>query len=400
MEKFEYRVKDQEGQTRKGLVEAVNQKQAVAILREKGWLVVSLRIKKQSPLKLSGGFLKRVSIADKVNFTRQFSTMINAGLPITEALSILETQSRPAMSLIISEILREVESGASLADALSKHSNVFNQVYVSLIRAGEAAGTLDQILLRLADNLEKQKEFRNRVKGAMVYPAIVIAGMIIVAAIMIIFVIPKMTAIYEEFQAELPVTTKLLLKISKLITSFWWLVLPLFGGLVLVIVLAFRKPEFKKYLDRVLFKLPIIGNLNKQMVLTEFTRTLGLLVGAGILIVDALNVVRHSFQSSTYEKAVVEAASEVEKGLPLAVALGGTEVFPPILPQMIAVGEETGKLDEVLRKLSVYFEQEADVAIKGLTTALEPLIMIILGIGVGFLIIAIIMPIYNLTSQF
>ena len=400
MEKFKYKTKDKEGKTVQGLVEASNITQAAKILREKDLLVISLFPKGESLTAQVKKGLGRVTIQDKVNFTRQLSTMINAGLTITESLSILENQANPAMGQLLNDVVREVEGGGNFADALEKHPKVFDQIYVALIRSGEAAGVLDKILLRLADNLEKNSEFRRRIKGAMVYPIIVVGGMIGVMAIMMIFVIPKLTMVYEEFQADLPISTKILIGVSKFASHFWWIVLIILAGLVFLVRLLAQNLQFKKQLDGLTFKLPIIGKLRKGMMLTEFTRTLGLLIGSGILIVEAIDVTRKSLGSPNYEEKMEQASKEVEKGLPLATALARTEIFPPILPQMIAVGEETGKLDEVLGKVSTYFEQEADAAVKGLTTAIEPIIMIVLGIGVGFLMISIIMPIYNLTNKF
>jgi len=400
MEKFEYQAKDSWGKKLKGIVEASDEKQAVKILQGKNLLVISLKPKRESWFSEVRGIFTRVGTADKVNFTRQLATMITAGLRLTEALDILETQSSPKMKKIVGEIRRDVEGGKDLASALEKHSNIFDHVYIALIRAGELSGALEKVLGRLADNLEKQKEFRNKIKGAMIYPIIVISGMILVGAIMIIFVIPKMTVIYEEFQAELPAPTKILIALSKFITLFWWLGGVIVVGMIAGVKVLFKNPHFRKEYDRILFKVPIVGNLRQKTILSEFTRTLGLLVGTGILIIDALQIVRRSLGSVIYERALEEARKEVEKGLPLASALAGTEVFPPILPQMIAVGEETGKLDEVLGRVSTYFEQDADTAVKGLTTAVEPLIMVILGVGVAFLMISVIMPIYNLTSQF
>lgn len=400
MNKFKYKAKDKEGRTVQGLVEASNITQAAKILRERELLVVSLLPKGESLTTQVKKGLGRITVQDKVNFTRQLSTMINAGLTITEALSILENQSSPALGFLISEVVRKVEGGGNLADALEEHPRVFDQIYVALIRSGETAGVLDKVLLRLADNLEKQSEFRRKIKGAMVYPIIVLGGMVAVIAIMVIFVIPKLTMVYEEFQADLPITTKLLIGISKFASHFWWMAAAILAGLVFLVKVLSQKPEFKKQFDQVLFRLPIVGKLRKSLMLTEFTRTLGLLIGSGILIVEAIEVTCKSLGSPNYEEKMREASKEVEKGLPLATALARTEIFPPILPEMIAVGEETGKLDEVLGKVSAYFEQEADVAVKGLTTAIEPIIMIILGVGVGFLMISIIMPIYNLTSKF
>lgn len=400
MERFEYKAKNKEGSTVKGIVEAKDEKEAVKILHERNFIIISLFPKKESFLTGIKGTFSRVSITDKVHFTRQLATMINAGLRVTEALEILESQSSPGMRKIVREILRDVEGGGSLSSSLEKYPSVFDPIYITSIRAGEASGVLEKVLSRLADNLEKQREFRARIKAAMVYPSIVVGGMIVVAAIMIIFVIPKMTLIYEEFQAQLPLSTRILISVSRFISLFWWLILLGIVGVVIGIKTLLRNPDFRKRYDQVLFKIPIIGSIKQKTLLTEFSRTLSLLVGTGILIIEALNIVRHSLGSPVYEEAIEVASKEIERGLPLAAALAQTEVFPPILPQMIAVGEETGQLDEVLRKVSAYFEQEADAAVKGLTTALEPLIMIILGVGVAFLMVAVIMPIYNLTSQF
>jgi len=401
MEKFEYKAKDRQGKSLKGIVEAPDEKQAVKILREKGLLVISLKTKKESfTEEIKGVLFKRVSLTDKVNFTRQLATMLTAGLRVTEALEILENQASVGMRKIVEEIRRDIEGGRDLASSLEKHPQVFDQVYVALIRAGEAAGVLEKVLGRLADNLEKQKEFQGKIKSAMIYPAIIILGMIAVATIMIIFVIPKMTALYEEFQAQLPLPTRILLGISKFATLFWWLILAIIGGFVVLLKTLFKNPAFRKEYEKILFKLPIFGNLRQKSILTEFTRTLGLLVGTGILIVEALKILKASLGSLIYKEAIEQTAEEVEKGLPLASALAETGIFPFVLPQMISVGEETGKLDEVLERVSNYFQQESENAVKGLTSAIEPIIMIILGIGVAFLMISVIMPIYNLTSQF
>lgn len=400
MKKFNYKAKDKKGKTAIGIVEAGDEKQAARILQEKGFLVISISPFKKSLVAQVGPLIGRISTTDLVNFTRQLSTMVTAGLQLTVSLDILEAQAKPAMAKIVTEIRREVESGGTLAGAMEKHSQAFDQVYIALVRAGEAAGSLDKVLSRLADNLERKREFQRKIKGAMVYPAIVIAAMLVVATIMILFVIPRMMTIYEEFQADLPMTTKILLAISSFATQYWYLFLVfLVGGSFLLRILS-RTPQFKTQVDALTFRLPIIGKLKTQVMLTEFSRTLSLLVGAGVLIIDALKIVVNSFSSPLYQRAVEKAIEKVEKGSALASALAQEAIFPPILPQMIAVGEETGKIDDVLKKVSVYFEQEAEMRVKGLTTAIEPLIMIVLGVGVGFLVIAVIMPIYNLTAQF
>lgn len=400
MQKFNYKVKNKEGKTVSGVVEAREPKQAAKILQEKGFLVISISPFKKSLATQIGSFSGRATTTDLVNFTRQLSTMVTAGLQITNSLDILESQAKPGMSKVVGDIRRTVEGGGTLSGAMGKHPQVFDQIYVALVKAGEAAGSLDKVLSRLADNLEKRREFNRKIKGAMVYPIIVILAMVAVGTIMVLFVLPKMMSIYDEFQADLPMATKILLSISNFATEFWYLALILLIGLAFAGRLLSRNAQFKAQFDKITFNLPIIGKLKTEVMLTEFSRTLSLLVGAGVLIVEALNIVVDSFSSPLYRDAIERSIEKVEKGFSLATALAQEGIFPPILPQMIAVGEETGKIDEVLQKVSVYFEQEAEMAVKGLTTAIEPLIMIVLGVGVGFLVIAVIMPIYNLTSQF
>lgn len=401
MRRFSYKAKDPKSKTVSGVIEARDEKMAVATLRQKGLVTFRLIPIQENIISASlGKVFNRVSLTDLVNFTRQLSTMVTAGLTIDDALVILRDQSSSAFSVIIDDILNSVEGGSSFAQALEKHPKQFSKVYVSLIKAGETAGVLDQVLLRLADNLEKQREFSGKVKGAMIYPVIVVVGMILVAIVMMVMVIPKLMELYKDFNAQLPTPTRILMNVSDFMVTYWWM------GLILLFLgtysfLMFRKTPFgRRYVDSMILKIPVFGNVIKQIALTEMTRTLGLLVSAGVSIVEAINIVSDSMGNVIFEDALKESAKQVEKGLPLAGSLSVYEEFPPIVPQMISVGEETGKLDEVLGKLSKYFETESDQMVKGLTTAIEPLIMIVLGIGVAFLVLSVILPIYNLTSQF
>jgi len=249
--------------------------------------------------------------------------------------------------------------------------------------------------------MEKQVEFKGKVKGALVYPVIVVVGMVLVAAIMMIFVIPKMLSLYSEFGAELPGPTKVLVVISGFLARFWWLMLAIMA-IGINFLTAYRRTALgRKKIDELVLKIPIFGELQKQVILTELTRTLSLLVGTGVSILESLGILSQISSNAVIELALKDCAKLVEKGFPLAYAFSRhPEAFPHILTQMIAVGEETGKMSEVLSKVSHVFEVESDQKIKALTSAIEPIVMIILGIGVGFLVIAVILPIYNLTSQF
>lgn len=401
MPEFFYKAKDKFGKEIKGLVEAKETKQAISILREKGYFTYFL-VEKSSGIfsQVAKKIFQRIPLSDVTNFTRQLSTMINAGLPLTEALVILKSQEKSKIAPVAGKILQDVEGGISLADSLKKFPKVFSPVYVALVRAGESAGVLDNVLLRLADNLESQREFRAKLKGAMIYPAIIIVGMVAVMFIMMVIVIPKLLALYKEFDAKLPAPTQVLISVSDFMVKFWWLLLLLVMGLFYLAKMVSLNKVGRRKIDEFKLKIPVAGNLIKEVILAEFTRTLALLVGSGVSIVEALEISAKTANNVLIEEGLKQAGSQVEKGFPLASALVENPLFPQILPQMLSVGEETGKVDEVLMKVSKFFQSESEESLKGLTTALEPLIMILLGIGVGFLVIGIILPIYNLTSQF
>ena len=397
---FRYKVRNSAGEVSTGVLESADEQQAVAILRSKGLLITSLSAADNLNIEALLSKFSKPKADEISNFTRQLSTMISSGLPLVDALKILKNQSSPALKDILDKVLTEVEGGSSLADAMSSTGEVFSSVYIALVRAGESAGVLDVVLKKLAENLESQREFRSKTKGALLYPAIVFVGMIAISIIMMVLVVPRLTAMYKDFGAELPLPTKILIGTSDFFAN----------NILIVIVVAivgyffylnWVKTEVGALIvEQISFRMPIMGKLKKDLILTEFARTVSVLLGAGISILDALNIVADTLGSKVFGAQVKQAAVFVEKGVALSEAIGRIEGFPPILTQMIAVGEETGKMDEVLGKLAAFYESESETKIKALTTAIEPLIMIIMGVGVGFLVIAVIMPIYNLTSQF
>lgn len=401
MKRFHYTARDKNGKKLKGKVEAATIHEAARLLRDRGLVVVKLSPDRETLKSLWMKVVNRITLSDIAIFTQQFATMVTSGLPITDALVIIKSQSKPGMQVVVGQVLSDVEGGSSLAAALEKHPKPFSRVYTALVRAGEEGGVLDKILLRLADDLESEREFRGKVKGALIYPAIVIIGMFAVIAVMMIFVVPRLTGLYSEFQADLPAPTRILIATSNAAQQFWWVLLILVVGLVWGLI-AFSKTEVgRAKIDRWKLKVPIFGKLQKQIMLAEMSRTLGLLVGAGISILEGLNIVSDVVDNTVFTKALSRVSGQVEKGFALAHALSQEpDIFPPMLFQMLVVGEETGKLDEALLKVAVIFEQESDQSVKGLTAAIEPLIMVVLGVGVGFLVISIILPIYNLTNQF
>ncbi len=397
---YKYTAKNEYGESVKGKVEARNKSHAASALISRNLLVIDIVSIADSSLNFIQSKFGGVKTDDVVNLTRQLATMISAGLPLATALAILQEQSKPAMSAIVSKVLQDIEGGSTFAKALQEHPGVFSRVYIQLVRAGEIGGMLDGVLERLAETLEKQKDFAAKTKGAMIYPAIVMIAMLVVGFVMMVFVMPQLTAMYKDFGAELPITTKILIGMSDFMVKFWWLFI---GGAVAGFfgVRTWSKTEAgERIIDELLFKIPVIGNLRVKLILTEFARTLSLLIHAGVSLLESLEIVGTAISSYSFRNAVLDSKEEVEKGANLSASLGSHEVFPSILSQMVAVGEETGRMDEILLKLSEYYEKESEYGVKNLTAMMEPLIMIVLGIGVGFLVISIMMPIYSLTTQF
>jgi type IV pilus assembly protein PilC len=401
MKRFNYKAKDKSGNLITGEVEAMNPSAAAKLVKERGLYVISISPKLESPFAIIRRLKDRITPSDVATFTRQLSTMINAGLPITEAILILRSQSKGSMQKIVAQILADIEAGDSFSNSLSKHPKVFSRTYIALVKSGEVGGVMDAVLLRLADDLEKQQEFKSRVKGALIYPTIIIIGMVIVSFVMMIFVIPRLLSLYKDFNATMPLPTLILIGISNFLIRFWYIILVLAGIGLYVFNLYKAVPEGRRKIDALMFKIPVFGELQRQIILTELTRTLSLMVGAGVPILEALNITSEVVGNTIISDALKDAARQVERGFPIAFSFSRhPEAFPFLLSQMVAVGEETGKMDEVLTKISHIFEVESDEKVKGLTAAIEPIVMVVLGLGVGFLVIAVILPIYNLTSNF
>lgn len=398
---FHYNARTADGQMTTGLVEAPTSQIATQLLHDKQLFVISLG---QTKERSSTTFLTRfqkVSFSDIVNFTRQLATMVVAGLSLPDSLSILRAQTQnPVIVGMLMDIEHQIIGGGNLGNALAKYPQHFSNLYISLVRAGESSGTLDQVLTRLADTLEAQQEFRGKVTGAMIYPIIIVVGMVVVVMIMMTVVVPKLTDLYKDFNVSLPITTQILIAVSQFFVHYWWLMILVGTGSVIAFGRWRKTLVGELAIDSLLLKLPLFGNLQKKIILVEFTRTLSMLVASGIHILDGLNILKDSLGNVLFRTVVAEIAKKVEKGFPLGETFGQYPVFPPIVSQMMKVGEETGKLDDALLKLSVYFQSDSERLVKGLTTAMEPLIMVVLGVGVGFIVISVITPIYSLTSQF
>ena len=318
-----------------------------------------------------------------------------------ESLHILKKQiKKQAVNDLVDKIITEVEEGSTFSQALASYPQAFSSIYISLIRAGETSGLLDKVMTRLADNLEKEQKLRSQIRGALLYPVIVIAMMIVVIFIMMLFVIPQLNVLYESLTIELPFATQILINMSNFTISFWPLIVGALLGSLFILRRWYKTVTGRKRIDSAVFSIPVFGRIIRFRILTEVSRTFGLLIGAGEPVVESLTQIKKITGNVLYENAIDRIANQVEKGVSIGDAFNASTLFPPLLVQMIRVGEQTGKLDENLGRAGEYFEREVEQSVKTLTTAIEPFIMAVLGLGVAFLLLAVITPLYKLTSSF
>ncbi len=382
-------------------IDADNEESVLAYLRKNGLFPVEIRPSLGSQLAKLNAFVDRITFNNIVDITRQLAIMLNAGLTIVDALDILKNQIKQAsLRELIDDIERQVKGGSSLSNALRKYPQHFSNLYIALIKSGEASGKLSEILIKLADNLEKQREFNSKLKGAMVYPAVIVSAMVVVIFIMVAFVLPRMLALYKDFNVTLPLPTQILIVVSSFTSSYWPFIIIFSALSVFLLRKYFRSRTGKKYFGILSLKMPVFSNIIKQAALVDSTRTLAILTGAGVSILDAMTIVIDTTNNVVFQDAFKRVYKNVEKGQSLGNSLAQEGVFPPILVQMTIVGENTGNLDDTLERLSKYFEFQSENAIKALTILIEPAILVVLGIGVAFLVLAVILPIYKLTESF
>ncbi|OGK66316.1 hypothetical protein A2313_03600 [Candidatus Roizmanbacteria bacterium RIFOXYB2_FULL_41_10] len=400
---FDYQIIDRKHKRSHGTIEASSMKEARSILKEKEAFIVRLKAKTEIFKNIQG--LRRnkngkLNFNSLVDFTRQMGIMINAGLSLVDALSIIVDQTKDInQKLVIGRLSDYIKSGSSLSTGMTDMPDSFPNYYISLIKAGESSGKLDDVFLRLAENLEKSREFRGKVSGALVYPMLIIIGIVVVAFVMMTFVLPQLLEMYKNFDVELPATTQFIINFSNFLSKFWPLVIvaTFVAGVLLRTLLT--KPRYRRILDMYLIKMPVFGNIIQKSILVETTRTLSILIQSGVPLLESLTIVKRTTNNALYREAFEDIYNDVEKGRSLGESLASSGIFPAIFVQMTSVGERTGKLDDTLLRLSKYFQMESELAIKTATTLIEPAILVILGLGVGFLITSILTPIYNLTGS-
>lgn len=390
-----------DGKVVKDKTEADNEKAVLDYLTANGFFPIEIKIAKLNQLTIFQTLFDRVSFDDIVDFTRQLAIMLNAGLTIIDSLETLKKQiTKPKLRALLEDIEKRIKGGTSFSAVLGNYPQHFPHLYVALVKSGEASGKLGEILLTLSESLEKQRELRGKLKGALIYPTVVVSAMVSVMFLIITFVVPRMLSLYKDFNITLPLTTQILIAVSNFTSLFWPLIIGFVVGGIFLLRRYIKTKQGKYMFDSFLFKTPIISNIIKKAALVDSTNTLAILTGAGVPILESLNIIIETTNNSIFRNAFENVYKHVEKGQSLGNALAAEEVFPQIFIQMAIVGENTGHLDETLAKLSHYFEFESEAAIKTATTLIEPTVLVLLGVGVAFIVLSVITPIYQLTEAF
>ncbi len=387
------------GRKLKGEIDAATETIALSQLKKRNFTVKKLKLKPKDIFE-SISFLKpKVSKKDLVVFTRQFSTMIDAGLPLVQGLTILAEQSEnPTFKAVLKEITKDVEGGSTLAEAMKKHPKIFDSLFVNLVAAGEVGGILDTILRRLAQFIEKAERLKGQIKGAMTYPIVVMAIAIIVIAVILVFVIPVFEDMFKSFGSALPTPTQIVVNMSRFLKgNIHWVIIAL-GALVYGFKRYRNTASGRKRTDTLFLKLPIFGDLLKKTAVARFTRTLGTMISSGVPILDALEIVAKTAGNVVIEEIIYEVRGSIAEGQTIAEPLSENDIFPGMVIQMIAVGEATGALDSMLEKIADFYDEEVDAAVAALTSMLEPLLMLFLGGSIGGLVIAMYLPIFGMAA--
>jgi len=400
---FLYKARDKQNKLKTGTIEASNKQQVFELLKKYNLLGVSIAEKgEKSFLSKFSGLFSKVSLKSKVVFLRQLATMITSGLSIIQSLRILQEQEKTKNKKlweILKSVTNDVESGITFSEALSKFPNVFSSIYVNLVKSGEVSGKLDEVLERLADQMEKDYDLRGKIKGAMTYPVFVVSVMVLVGGVVVMFVMPQLKTLFEESGSKLPFLTKLLLSTSDWARKFWWVIVLGSVGFVALIRYYLKSKKGRWVWDGFKLKIPIIGTLAKNIYMVRFARTLGTLISSGLSILDSLAIVSDVVGNVRYKDAINKISNQVENGISLSVPLEHSNLFPSMVSNMVEVGEKTGNVDKVLFKLSEFFDKEVNNAVVTLSTLLEPILLVIMGVGVGVFVGTILLPIYKLASD-
>src|SRR5881397_1108708 len=392
---FQYTARTLKGELQSGEVDLPTRDDVIAHLRKNRMVVVQVRAAPKAfklSLKFGGGIRTR----DLVVMTRQFATMINAGLPLVQALDIVAKQTEnKSLAEITKSVVYDVESGHTLADALRKHPKAFSDLYVNMVAAGEAGDILDTILVRLSEFLEKNDAIIRKVKGAMIYPAVIMSVAAIAIAVLLIFVIPTFQNMFASVNLELPLPTRIVIGMSSILTHYWWAIIGALGGFVFLLSRYYKTAPGRLQIDKLLLRLPVLGDVIRKSAVSRFTRTLGTLISSGVSILDGLEITAGNM---VIHNAVMESRASIAGGETIAGPLQKSNVFPPMVISMIAVGEQTGGLDEMLSKIADFYDDEVDAAVSALLALMEPVMIVVLGVIVGGMVVAMYLPIFDMVN--
>jgi len=397
-----YTAKSLKGESKTGTIEAKDEHQLARILREQGFVLISANLEgeknKKRIFEISLSFLRRVSLTEKLIFTRNLQVMISAGLSLPRTLKTLALQTKSEkFKRALLNIMEEVNKGNSFSDSLAKYPDIFSELFISMIKIGEESGTLEKVLKTLSHQLETENELKSKIKGAMIYPAVIISAMIGIGILMLIIVVPKLAETFKDFNIELPLTTKITVFIGTFLAQRWYLVFLMIIVFAFLLRIIIKTKEGKKFIDSLTLKIPIISNFIKKTNSAFTVRTLGSLIAAGVPLVRSLEITAGTLGNSYFKKAILDAVEEVRKGQKLSVVLEPYQnLYSPIVIQMIAVGEETGETSGILMKLADFFDEEISNATKNLASVIEPVLMIVIGAAVGFFAISMIQPMYSM----
>lgn len=397
---FDYKARSTEGVPANGAVVAPTENVAYDVLKERGLIIISLEERKEGALFRDPlAYFHRVKVKEQVIFARQLAVMVSANVPIVRSLKILMRQmENPTFKTILSDILDEVEGGSKFSAALSKYPNVFNNFFVFMVRSGETTGKLDEVLEYLATQKEKDYDLMSKMRGALAYPTVLLGGVLVVGVGLTLFVLPALLEVFAEGNAELPLPTRVLIGFVDFAQNYWYL---LFGGAILLLVgfMAYKRtPRGKRMLDIVKIKLPVLGGIFKKLYLTRMSRSLSTLISAGVPISRALEITADVVDNFVYRDLLTQTVHEVEGGNSITTAFVKSKDVPLMVSQMMSIGEQSGRMDQILKKVADFFDKELENTVSNLVTLLEPVILLIMGGAVGFLVAAILLPIYNLSD--
>jgi len=400
MATFVYKVRDRSGKIFTGNMEGENRSSVVSRLRELDYFITSIDEKRKSfALSKELTLFKSIKLRDLTIFYRQFATMVNAGLTLVNSLDILTKQvENKALANNLKAVKSDVESGSTLADAMAKFPQVFSELYLSMVRAGEIGGVLDEILNKIADLMEKEFALNQKVKSAMSYPSFVGGAAVLMSIFMLTFILPQFVGVFAQFGGELPALTQFFVTLTALFNKYWYLFFIVFAGLVAAFLAYKRTPNGKLNFDKFKLRAPIFGEITRKTAVSRFTRILGTLIKSGVPILEALQVSSNAIGNLVISSAVLSAKTKIKEGQSISSPLAASGVFPPMVTQMIMVGEESGELEEMLINVAKFYDEEVDRAVERLTAIIEPLMMAFIALTVGVMIIAMYLPIFNMVN--